>query len=281
MLASIEQQRAIFHDASFALNTNQISKYNRLLKKLDGYPVKAYLEYEALKRRIHQASKNEVARFLKNHQDYPFNYHLRAKWLSVLARRQDWSSYLMFFDDRKDTRFQCLAFQARLSLGVDETINEEIKNIWLSGYSQPRECDKAFSYLLDTYAYAEQLIWLRIDKAFKARRPNLARYLGKKLNLEDQAVVDTWYQAHRRPEKSLKTLAQSSDNEQNRTIIVHAIDRLARKDSLSAKHIWTELEPKFKFSEDQRDQLRQRIALSSAYQHGSHESIFEIRTGKV
>ena len=265
--ASIEQQRVIFHDASFALNTNQITKYNRLLKKLDGYPVKAYLEYEALKRRIHQASENEVGRFLNNHQDYAFNYHLRAKWLSVLARRQDWSSYLMFFDDREDTRFQCLAFQARLSLGVDETINQEIKKIWLSGYSQPKECDKAFSYLLDTYPYAEQLIWLRIDKAFNARRPNLARYLGKKLSLEDQAVVETWYQAHRRPEKSLKTLAQSSDNAQNRTIIVHAIDRLARKDSLSAKLIWAELEPKFEFSDDQQNQLRQRIALSAAYQH--------------
>ena len=80
-------------------------------------------------------------------------------------------------------------------------------------------------------------------------------------------VVDTWYQAHRRPEKSLKSLALSSDNIQNRKIIVHAIDRLARKDSLSANLIWTELKLKFAFSDDQKNQLRQRIALSAAYQH--------------
>ena len=265
--ANIEQQRVIFHDASFALNTNQIIKYNRLLKKLDGYPVKAYLEYDALKRRIHQASINEVSGFLKRHQDYPFVYQLRAKWLSVLAHREDWSNYLVFFDNRKDTRFQCLSFQARLNLGVDESINEEIKNVWLSGYSQPRECDKAFNYLLDTYPEAEKLIWLRIERAFKARRPNLARYLGKKLSVEDQTLVNTWYQAHRRPEKSLKSLAKSEDNQKNRKIIVHAIDRLARKDSLSAKLIWGELESKFEFGEDQQSQLRQRIALSAAYQH--------------
>lgn len=265
--ASIELQRTIFQDASFALNTNQISKYNRLLKKLDDYPVKAYLEYDALKRRINQASNNEVSSFLNQHQDYPFNYQLRTKWLLVLARRQDWSSYLTFFDDREDARFQCLAFQARLNLGVDESINEDIKKIWLSGYSQPGECDQAFKYLLDTYPQAEQVIWLRIDRAFKARRPNLARYLGKKLKLAEQAVVETWYQAHRRPEKSLKTLALSSDNALIRKIIVHAIDRLAHKDSLSANVIWTELEPDFEFDDDQINQLTRQIALSAAYQH--------------
>ena len=265
--ASIEQQRAIFQDASFALNTNQITKYNQLLKKLDGYPVKAYLEYDALKRRIHQASKHEVSKFLNNHQDYPFNYHLRSKWLSVLGRRQDWVNYLAFFDGRGDARFQCLAFQARLNLGVDESINEEIKKVWLSGYSQPRECDEAFNHLLSTYADVEQVIWLRIDMAFKARRPNLARYLGKKLNPEDQSLVDTWYQAHRRPEKTLKSLVLSADNEQNRKIIVHALDRLAGKNSLSANVIWADLKPKFAFSNDQKNHLRQRIALSAAYQH--------------
>ena len=265
--ANIERQRTIFHDASFALNTNQISKYNRLLKKLDGYPVKAYLEYDALKRRIYQASKGEVARFLNGHQDYPFNYQLRARWLSVLARRQDWSNYMMFSDNRDNTRFQCLSFQARLSLGVDDSINEEIKKIWLRGHSQPRECDTAFNYLLDTYPDAEQVIWLRIERAFKARRPNLARYLGKKLKPEDQSLVNTWYQAHRRPEKSLKSLAQSNDNQQNRKIIVHAIDRLARKDSLEARLIWAEFEPKFNFSDEQQSRVRQRIALSAAYQH--------------
>jgi len=265
--ASIEQQRTMFQDASYALSRNQITKYNSLLKKLDSYPVKAYLEYDALKRRLHRASVNEVGKFLESYQDYAFNYQLRAKWLSILAKRRDWGNYMMFFDNRDNTRLQCLAFQARLSLGVDESIIEDIKKVWLRGYSQPGECDQAFSHLLDTYPQAEQIIWLRIDKAFKARRPNLARYLGKKLNLEDQSIVDTWYQAHKRPERSLKSLSRVTDNTQNRKIIVHAIDRLARKDSMGAKLIWAEFEPKFDFSDEQKSQLKQRIALSAAYQH--------------
>lgn len=174
---------------------------------------------------------------------------------------------MTFFDNRDNTRFKCLAFQARLNLGADDTINEEIKKIWLSGYSQPGECDKPFKYLLETYPDVEQVIWLRIDRAFKAGRSSLARYLGRKLKPQDQVLVDTWYQAHRRPEKFLNSLTQSADNQQNRKVIVHAIDRLARKDSLSANLIWEDLEPKYGFSAEQRDHLKQRIALSAAYQH--------------
>jgi len=266
-LASIERQRLIFHDASQALKKHQISKFNRLLEQLDGYPAQAYLKYDALKRRVHKASGSEISEFLSNHEDYPFNYHLRAKWLSVLARRQDWHNYLEYFDDRENTRYKCLAFQARLNLGINENINEEIKKVWLRGYSQPKQCDQAFEYFIETYPQAEQVIWLRIDKAFKARRPSLARYLGKKLDAEDQAIVDTWYQAHLRPEQSLKNLADTTDDLRTRQIIVHALDRLARKDSLSARDLWTGFEASFEFDQEQKNQINQRIALSAAYQH--------------
>ena len=265
--ASIEKQRLIFHDASQALKNQQFSKFDRLYDQLDGYPAQAYLKYDALKRRVHKASRSEITEFLSNYEDYPFNYHLRAKWLSVLARRQDWRNYLVYFDNRENTRYKCLAFQARLNLGFYENINEEIKKVWLRGYSQPKQCDQAFKYFIETYPQAEEVIWLRIDKAFKARRPSLARYLGKKLEEEDRAVVDTWYQAHLRPERSLKNLANATDSMRTRQIIAHALDRLARKDSLGARDLWIELEPRFEFDQDQKNRVNQRIALSAAYQH--------------
>ena len=49
-IASIEQQRQLFHDAAFALERNQIKKFNRLLKQLADYPAKPYLEYDHLPR---------------------------------------------------------------------------------------------------------------------------------------------------------------------------------------------------------------------------------------
>lgn len=260
--ASIEHQRLLFHDAALALELNQISKFNRLLKLLDDYPAKPYLEYDAFKRKVKQIKPQQAELFFRRFADYPFVYHARGKWLNALARRGDWENFLEFFDDRESTRLRCLAFRARLKLGQVEGLNDEIAKVWLRGYSQP-----AFKHLLANHAEPEKIIWLRIEKAFKSRRPNLARYLSKKLEPQSRAIVETWYQAHLRPERSLKKLADKPDTERNRAIIVHAIDRLARKDSLKALEFWNLIRDQFAFSQQQRDHSQLRIALSAAYQH--------------
>ncbi|MEM7562755.1 MAG: transglycosylase SLT domain-containing protein, partial [Pseudomonadota bacterium] len=199
--------------------------------------------------------------------EYPFAYHARGKWLAVLAKRGDWKHYLHFFDGRENTRLRCLSFTARLKLGNTEGLNEDIARVWLRGYSQPSECDPAFAYFLDTYEQADQAIWMRIEKAFKARRPQLARYLSKKLPKDDKTVVDVWYNAHLRPESTLKKIADTKDNVRNRTIIIHALDRLARKNSLKALEAWHLLRNDFQFEQSQRNKINLRIALSAAYQH--------------
>jgi len=265
--ANIEQQRQLFRDASFALESNKITRFNRLLKQLDDYPAKPYLEYDAFSRRVSKAKPQQVEEFLQQFADFPFAYHARGKWLKVLARRGDWENYLKFFDGRENTRLQCLAFQARLNLNQLEGLNDEIARVWARGYSQPSQCDPAFAYFLKSNEQAEQAIWLRIEKAFKARRPNLARYLSKKLDQQARATVETWYRAHRRPERSLRQLAEAEDNHYNRAIIVHAIDRLARKDSLKALEHWNLIRDDYAFTQEQKDQSQRRIALSAAIQH--------------
>lgn len=266
---SIEQQRQLFRDASSALERNQITKFNRLLTQLGDYPAAPYLKYDAFKRGASRIKVSHADTFLNHYAEYPFAYHARAAWLKVLAKREDWENYLQFFDDRENTRLRCLAFEARLNLDQLEGLNDEIAKVWLRGYSQPSQCDPAFAYFLDNYEQAEEAVWLRIEKAFKARRPKLARYLGKKLNPQDQATVKTWYRAHQRPEQELKKLGEAEDTLHNRAIIVHAIDRLARKDSLKALEFWNLNRDHFAFTGEQKNQIQLRIALSAAYQHKS------------
>ncbi len=267
--AGIEAQRQLFHDASYALQRNQISKFNRLLKQLDGYPAQPYLEYDHFRRNVSRLKSQQIELFLQRYADYPFAYHARGKWLDVLARRGDWEGYLQAFDDRSSTRLQCISFQARLKLGKLEGLDEDIGKIWLRGYSQPSQCDAAFSYYLKSHGEPEQVIWSRIEKAFAARRPELALYLGKKLDATSRATVETWYRAHKRPEQSLRKLTDAKDSERTRDIIVHAIDRLARKDSLKALEAWNLLGDQFAFSAEQKARVELRIALSAAIQHKS------------
>ena len=264
--ASIEDQRNIFRDASSALNANKMQYFSELLKQLEGYPVKPYLEYDRLVKRLKYAKIEEVKKFLDDHKDYPFAFTLRGKWLSILADRQDWKNYLLFFDNRNYTRLKCIAFKARLELDLLENIVQDVKKVWLRGYSQPNECNTAFQYFLTHHSEPEKMIWLRIEKAFKARRPTLAKFLSKQLSNADQLIVTQWYNAHQRPEKALPQLLGARDNDINRKIITHTLIRLARKNSLSARKHWLNLATKFHFSQDQRNSISKRIALSSAHQ---------------
>jgi soluble lytic murein transglycosylase len=264
--ANIELQRELFKDASNALSNNKIAYFSELLAQLEGYPVKPYLEYDYLVDRLQQAKVGHVETFLQEHKDYPFVFALRSRWLSQLAIRQDWENYLHFFDNRNSSLFKCIAFQARLKLGKLDNIERDIEQVWLSGESQPNECNQPFKYFLDHHAEPNKIIWLRIEKAFKARRPALAKYLGKTLDKAGQQSVSLWYEAHQRPEKSLQHLDKASNSDINRKIIVHTIIRLARKNALNARQFWLDMAPKFDFSEQQRNAISQRIALSSAFQ---------------
>jgi soluble lytic murein transglycosylase len=267
--ANIEEQRMLFHDASHALERNQMSKFNRLLKQLDDYPAQPYLEYDAFRRNISRHKPQQVELFLQRYADYPFAYHARGRWLDTLARRKDWKNYLQFFDGRTNTRQECIYFQARLQLGQLEGLAEDIGKIWMRGYSQPQQCDAPFSYYLKSLDNPDAVIWARIEKAFEARRPGLARFLGRKLDAQANDIVESWYRAYQRPERSLKKLADASDTEHTRVIIVHSVNRLARKNSMKALESWNMIRDQFAFSTEQKQQVDLRIALSAAIQHQS------------
>lgn len=268
-LASLEysQERQWFREAEKALADNNQRAFKTLTGKLADYPLLAYLEYDAFKKNLDSATPRQVRNFLEENKDYPFHYHLLSAWLEKLAKRGDWKEFLVFYDDRQETRFKCLYLKARLKSGKKSQINEDIRAIWMSGYSQPKACDEPFEHFLKTDSKATEAIWQRIEKAFNARRPSLARYLGRKLNKNDQALVELWYQAHQNPGDSISKLVKRRDNLINRKILIHAFDRLARFDSLKALKLWEKQKSRFSFSDVQVNRINKRIALSAAYQH--------------
>ncbi len=264
---TLEKQRSLFKQAEIALANSNHKQFSSLLVKLENYPVTAYLEFDALKKKLGRVSHSEVKLFLQKYQDYPFTYHLLSKWLNILAKRKDWDSYLAFYDGRNAVKYKCLFLTARLKTGDTRNINTDIQKIWSTGYSQPDQCDIPFKHFLQTADNVSDSIWLRIEKAFKARRPTLAKYLAKKLDKEGQKQVEQWYQAHRHPAKKLASLMAKNDTLIHRKIIIHALHRLARKNSLLAKTHWDQIKLKFQFNDEQKENISKRIALSAAYQH--------------
>lgn len=264
-----DHQRSLFQQAQQALEQQKLDDYERLLPQLDDYPITAYLQYDALKQGLKSASSAEVEAFLSEFKDYPFSYHLRGQWLNQLAKQKNWTQYLKFYDGRSDVRYRCLQLTARLETGDLNQINDDILPIWLSGYSQPEACDQPFEHFLQTTENVNQVIWQRIEKAFKARKPSLARYLAKKLSEKDREWVDLWYRSHKNPQATIAEITALPETALQKKILLHALDRLARRDSLQALQQWQQLQSRYSFTKAQKESLDQRIALSAAYQHST------------
>ncbi len=263
-----ETLRERFVQAEQALEAGDQERYTRLRRQLDDYPIAVYLDLDRLRRDLDQASAGEVRQFLDRHAAYPFRYRLLSAWLDVLAKREDWPGYLTFYDGRKDALYECRYLLARLRTGQTRGLMQAVEKRWLSGYSQPKACDDPFAWFLERSRDRDRMLWLRIEKAFKARRPSLARYLAKKFNNPDeQRKVERWVQAHRKPEQALEQLAGAKDTALQRKIILHALDRLARRDSEKAMKLWQRFKKRYAFTKAERGRIDRRIALSSALQH--------------
>ena len=65
------QQRKQFLDAEQALKNSQLSRYRRMAKKLQNYPLYPYLEYQELVRRLSTARPQEITTYLQKNADTP------------------------------------------------------------------------------------------------------------------------------------------------------------------------------------------------------------------
>ncbi len=260
------ENRKLFHVAEIALSHNQLKNFNELTQQLKDYPITPYLYFDKISKRLSSVSNSQMREFLTTYKDYPFVYRLRGRWLHRLAKKKHWQHFLSFYDNRSNTALKCLSFQARIAQS-DKQVLKDIEKIWTRGYSQPKQCDAPFKYLISQQKDSSKLIWSRIEKAFKSGKSSLALYLSKSLNKKDQDIVYRWHQAHKRPEKQLKKLESVKNTQVNRKIIVHALTRLARRDVLKAHKQWAVFKHKYSFNKDQKDSIQQRIALSAAYQH--------------
>lgn len=111
--------------------------------------------------------------------DTPLANQLRQKWLYELARNKDWAIFSRYFRDTDNIPLQCLALTALYHLGDQKNALRLAKPIWLSGHSQPSECDELFQMLLNSPDFDENLITKRIALALEKRNLGLARYLLK------------------------------------------------------------------------------------------------------
>lgn len=118
----------------------------------------------------------------------PLTCSLREKWLSLLAKQNNWTTYDQYYRQFQashaieSVELQCDAQYAAYQQGQHASAIKQSQALWLDGHPRPKGCDRLFEFMLNQQAFSNQLIEQRIALALEARQFKLARGLFKYLH---------------------------------------------------------------------------------------------------
>ncbi len=260
--AILEQQRQHYQEAKSALKANNIDYYKRALSQLDNYPLKHYLEAEALFKRLNQFPRQDVRQYLTEHQGTPIATRLRYRWLEALRARDLWQDFLLDYQEKTATTTQrCYYHLARYRNGnKSEALKAGVK-LWTVGKSQPKGCDKLFGLLIKEKQITEPIAWQRYTQAILNHEYRLARYLkGFFTSPNYHELAERFYDIDRNHRlvgdyHFFSHHAHKIDNEEIKAIITHGLRHLARVDAVTALKHWGRYRQIHPFSASQANQI--------------------------
>ena len=260
---TIDQQRSQFKQAREASKAGQTQKFQQLAAALEDYPLYPYLRYEYLRRNLWSLPDDTIAGFLNKHPDFPLTDKLRNRWLDILASQGRWHDYIQHYVQPNDNRLRCLYLTARMKTGQTEYLLEDIRTMWLVGYSQEDACDPAFARLEASSIMTNELIWKRIRLAMANGETGLANYLRRKLDGPLKQLAGQWLAMHRNP-SSTTHHPDIADTPRGREVLQYGLKRLAYRHVDRALDRWFKLKQSYAFLPDERQQMQRDLAVIAA-----------------
>ena len=259
-IKSLEQQRRLFTEAENVLKKGDSRRFVKLLAQLEDYPLYPYLRYKQLLGK--KNSFAEVERYLQRYAHTPYANSLRNNQLSLLSSQKKWDAYVALYQKTSKTKLQCNYYLALQKTGNTEQALDGARELWLTGRSQPSECDPLFELLKKHKKLTSELVWQRFGLALRAGNLRFARYLKKSLPTELASKADFWIKVYRSPQTNLlKWRSWPGNSSFYSDIFVQGLERLVRKNLSLAIKIWNEGKNHFQVNDSNSAQLEQKLAL--------------------
>jgi soluble lytic murein transglycosylase len=260
----IETQRSHYKQALKALKAGRLTEFERLQGQLLDYPLHPYLIHARLRRDLKHADTAEVRSFLSTHGELPIADDLRRDWLRRLGREGRWQDYRHDYRNQKAADLHCFSLRAELDAGLPVELDAGNQQLWLLGRSQDKACDPVFKHWRRNGQLDSALYYQRAVNALKVGELRFSRYLSRGLGREQQTALDRWTGLYTDPIGRLPRARHWGDDETTREMIASTLIRLAPKDSERAQHLWNDLAPHFRWSDQQQLAVSRRIALMRA-----------------
>lgn len=261
--------RAQFEQVEAALRTTSRTGLSQLdddIARLKDYPLYPYLVRQRLYRELNITQRPQIETFLATYAGQPASYGLRASWLRYLAETNHQSAFLANYREGMGATITCQYLQYKLKeAGNPKYWLNKVKPIWLSGQSQPNECDPIFRQWEAAGMLSDTLIIGRIRKAAISGNPRLVPYLQKKLPESSRYLADLWLAVRNGPDYVLKyrKFPLRHKTEEAR-MLVYGIKKLAWQapdQAIRAYHYWKR---KQLFNQEDLHGMHRAIALSKA-----------------
>jgi len=255
-------QRAAFKQAYAAAQQGGDS-WRALANGLKDYPLYPYLPAAALEHDIQQIDRATVEAYLKQYPDLIPAQDLRRDFLVELARRQDWSNFLALYQPGVNDTLTCDALQARLAGGAQLDFNKDLSTLWAKP-SLPSACDPVLQAAHDQGLLTTERLWSRIDNAIAAGKGGTVAALASWLPTAQASDAQKLALALRDPSAAVSAANKWTDTPRQRQAAAIALQRLARRQSVTADTAWQTLQQRFDFSTTQRNDVLHALALFHA-----------------
>ena len=238
----------------------------QLRSGLGGYPLFPYVELARLQTDLPHVAVPEIEAFLKRYDGEPVTFQLQRRWLRQLAGRREWRKFIEWYSRGDSIDLQCHHARALLEIGDESGAFSAAQRLWMSGKSRPKACDPVFAVWLESDRLSPSLAWERIGLAMARGNPRLARYLERFLDPAGRRLAAAWRAVHKRPRR-VGTVDLDGEPSRVEAILVHGLERLARRDPAAAVEALAQVEARFELGAAARAAIARRIGLSFASRH--------------
>lgn len=250
-----------------AFRAGEASRVDNYAARLKGHALEPFATYLQLQMRIKEADAEEIRGYLARNADSYLADKLRADWLRVLGKNQDWELFLGEYPRllNQDSEISCYALQGRIARG-DSNALPEARKLWLSSATElPTSCDPLFTDLINGEMLFVKDVWARLRLALEAGNVTLARnilrYLPPSLAFPTRALD----QAADNPSAFLDKLPADLGSRAGRELTLFALYRIARTHTQLAATYWKSLQSHF--SPEDQEYLWGHLAMHAARQH--------------
>jgi soluble lytic murein transglycosylase len=207
-----------------------------------------------------------IRHFLSRYEGSLVADRLRADWLKVLGKNQQWQLFDREYPQlvSHDNELLCYAYQRRLDDG-DQGVITDARAIWNTVTSLPDSCAGIFQQLIVTGKISREDVWARIRLALEEGQTGMATQVNRYLSGAEGMNAANLNSAAKNPLRYLDAQKNLIKSRSDREIALFALLRLLRNDTDQAFTQWQKVKNRLTASD--RSYFLSRLGYRAAMRH--------------